>query len=473
MATKLFASSSESPRVWSLPVRLFASVDIAALVYFRIAFGALMLWEVIRYFENGWITRYYVEPSFHFTYYGFDWVRPWPGSGMYIHFVVLGVLAICIMLGLFYRVSTILFFFGITYVFLLDQTQYLNHMYLISLISFLLIFVPAHRSLSLDAALRPKIRSSVAPAWSLWLLRTQLGIVYFFGGIAKLNGDWLQGEPMRLWLAQRTDFPLIGRWFTEAWTPYLFSYGGLLFDLLFVPFVLWRRTRPFALLIAVIFHVTNSRLFSIGIFPWFMITANLLFLAPSWPRRLLRRKQDWGSQPTCSPALGVRQRAIVAAISIYLVVQVLVPLRHFLYPGDVRWTEQGHYFSWRMKLRDKEGEAQFFVTDPVNQVSWEVDPFSYINERQYEEMVDRPDMILQLAHHIANSLRSQGYAQIEVRAWVMVSLNEREPQLLIDPDVDLAAQPRSVLAAQWIEPLVTPLKIGQPSKTNWAASEDN
>ncbi len=473
MATQLFANSNDLPKVSS---RLFAPVDIAALVYFRIAFGALMLWEVIRYFANGWITRYYVEPSFHFTYYGFDWVRPWPGNGMYIHIYLLGALAICIMVGLLYRVSTVLFFLGITYIFLLDQTQYLNHMYLISLISFLLIFTPAHRSWSLDAALRPMIRSSVAPTWSLWLLRAQLGIVYFFGGIAKLNGDWLHGEPMRLWLAQRTDFPLIGRWFSEAWAPYLFSYGGLLFDLLFVPFVLWRRTRPFALLIALIFHVTNSRMFSIGIFPWFMIAANLLFLPPSWPRLLLRRRQDCGWQPTqppYSPGPGVRQRATLVAIGIYLVVQVLVPLRHFLYPGDVHWTEQGHYFSWRMKLRDKEGEAQFFVTDPVNQVSWEVDPFSYVNERQYEEMVAHPDMILQLAHHIADSLRDQGYAQIEVRVWAMVALNGREGQLLIDPDVDLAAQPRSLLAAQWIEPLVKPLKIGKPSNKKLTDSQDN
>ena len=108
--------------------RLFASVDIASLVCFRAAFGTIMLWEVGRYLRHGWINRYYIEPSFHFTYYGFGWVRPWPGSGMYWHFYGLGLLALCIAFGLCYRLAATLFFLGFTYVFILDQTQYLNHL---------------------------------------------------------------------------------------------------------------------------------------------------------------------------------------------------------------------------------------------------------------------------------------------------------------------------------------------------------
>jgi hypothetical protein len=368
------------------------------------------------------------------------------------------------MVGLFYRVSTTLFFLGFTYIFLLDKTNYLNHFYLISLISLIMIFVPAHRAFSLDALLRPKIRSGSAPTWSLWLLRAQLGIAYFYGGIAKLNGDWLHGVPMRMWLAERTDFPLIGHLFSEEWAAYVFSYGGLLFDLLFVPFVLWRRTRFLALGVALVFHLMNSRLFSIGIFPWFMIAANLLFLNPGWPRTIFR----WGRMVDGQPAnprldLGRRQRIAIAILGVYLAVQIFLPLRHHLYPGDVHWTEEGHYFSWRMKLRDKTGQAQFFVTDPVSQSSWEVDPFTYVTKRQYGEMIGQPDMILQLAQHIARSLREQGHVQIEVRAWVGVSLNGRHPQVLVDPAVDLAAQPRSLLAANWIVPLTEPLTVSKRS----------
>ncbi len=195
--------------------RLFAPVDIASLVFFRIAFGTIMAVEVLRYFYHGWIRRYYIDPTYHFSYYGFEWVQPWPGIGMYLHFIALGALAICIAYGFWYRVSTVLFFLGFTYVFLLDQANYLNHFYLIVLISFLMIFIPAHRSFSVDALERPQLRSETAPAWALWVLMAQMAIVYFYGGLAKLNDDWLRGEPIRTWLASRMDFPVIGPLFAE------------------------------------------------------------------------------------------------------------------------------------------------------------------------------------------------------------------------------------------------------------------
>ena len=226
---------------------LFKPVDIAFLVFFRVVFGGIMLWEVYRYFSTGWIRRYYIEPVFYFGYYGFEWVKPWPGRGMYIHFAVMGALAACIMLGFLYRLAAPLFFLAFTYVFLLDQTRYLNHFYLVCLISFLMIFLPANRALSIDALLKPSIRSDVVEAWTLWILRAQIGIAYFFGGVAKLNSDWIfGGEPMRRWLKPLTPLPAIGPIFQQEWVVYSFAYGGMLLDLLVVPLLLWRRTRPFA-----------------------------------------------------------------------------------------------------------------------------------------------------------------------------------------------------------------------------------
>jgi len=254
---------------------LFVPVDAASLAVFRIAFGALMLWEVWKYFANGWIARYYVDPTFHFTYFGFEWVRPWPGSWMYVHFAILGVLAGCIALGTLYRLATMLFFLAFSYTFLLEQARYLNHLYLVCLISFLMIFVPAHRALSIDARFAPHIESAVVPAWVVWVLRFQIAVLYVYGGIAKLNGDWLLGEPVRTWLAQRSDQSVLGSWLTQEWLVYALCYGGLLFDLLIVPLLLWRRTRTVALVAALAFHLMNAYLFTIGIFPWLMIAATL------------------------------------------------------------------------------------------------------------------------------------------------------------------------------------------------------
>ena len=108
---------------------------------------------------HGWVAAEWIEPPFHFKYYGFSWVKPWPGNGMYIHCAALGVLGLLIAAGFLYRVSAALFFLGFSYTFLLDEGAYLNHIYLICLFSFLSIFVPANRAFSIDAWLNPKIRS--------------------------------------------------------------------------------------------------------------------------------------------------------------------------------------------------------------------------------------------------------------------------------------------------------------------------
>lgn len=441
---------------------LFAPVDIASLVYFRLLFGGIMLWEVWRFLGQGRIEDYYLRPVFQFKYYGFEWVQTWPGIGLYLHFIVLGIAAICIILGLWYRLSAAVFFVGFSYVYLLDQTYYLNHHYLVCLISFLMIFVPAHKAFSVDAWRKPWLRTDTVPAWSLWLLRGQIGLVYFFAGIAKLNGDWLAGQPMGMWLADRTDFPVIGHLFTEHWMALAFSYGGLLFDLSAFPLLLWRRTRWLALGIGLVFHLTNYQLFDIGIFPWFMLAANLLFLEASWPRRVLQiiRHPPAAKTEQRNSPVGLseyRQRMILAALGIYFAIQIILPLRHFLYPGDVNWTEQGHRFSWHMKLRDKESSVRFFITDPVTGTSWEAEPERYLTERQIDEMSSRPDMILQFAHYLAALMREDDYERVEVRVLAVASLNGRKPQLLIDPEVDLAVQPRLLGITDWIMPLTEPL----------------
>lgn len=469
-----------------LCARLFQPVDISFLVFFRIVFGAIMTWEAYRFLRYDWISRYYIQPAFHFTYYGLDWVKPWPGRGMYIHFLVLGVASFCILIGFCYRLAAPLFFFGFVYVFLLDQTRYLNHFYLVCLIGFLMMFMPAHRAFSVDAWLRPKIRSDVVPAWTLWLLRAQIGIAYFYGGIAKLNSDWVHGgEPMRTWLRPLTRFPAIGPIFQSEWVVYGFVYSGLLVDLLVVPLLLWRRTRMFAFFAAVTFNLINALIFDIGIFPWFMLGATFIFFPPDLMRRfarafmtpgaVLRETRDSGQASpaleTCSP-LTSRQKIIAGLLATYMAIQLLFPLRHFLYPGNVSWTEEGHNFAWHMKLRTKRGEALFTVTHPPTGQTWTVDPRDHLEFRQVMKMTTKPHMILQYSHHLAEEKRKQGYENVEVRARVMASLNGREPQLLIDPSVDLAKERAGLLPARWIMPLTTPLEK-RGSLTQGDVDEDN
>jgi len=433
----------------------FGSIDVAILVYFRIVFGAIMLWEVFRYFENDWIDKYWITPTVNFTYYGFDWIRPWPGDGMYFHFIAMGILAVCIMIGFKYRISMILFFFAFSYMFLLEQSRYLNHFYLIALISFVMMFIPAHKAFSFDSWRNKKKRTDFVPGWSLWLLRIQIGVPYFFGGIAKINEDWLNGNPLRHWLADSADeFPNVGQFFTEEWFVFFTAYNALFLDLLAVPFLLWKRSRIFVYGVLVLFHVLNSQLFSIGIFPWFMIFATLVFFDPSWPRKLFKKFKTPSKPQTSVSSLTKNQKIILSLFLIFIIFQVAMPLRHFAYPGNVSWTEEGHNFSWHMKLRDKDTSyIEFFATDPETGETWGIDPEEDLTKRQVSKMSTRPDMILQYAHFLAEGLREEGYDGIEIRVEVISSLNDREPQRLIDPNVNLAEQPATILPKSWIIPL--------------------
>lgn len=476
--TAPFVMTAEGARLsfWQrLCAALFKPVDISFLVFFRVVFGGIMLWEVYRYFTRGWITRYYVEPALTFTYYGFSWVKPWPGKGMYIHFFVLGLAAACVMVGFLYRFATPVFFLGFTYFFLLDQTRYLNHFYLVCLIGFLLCFLPAERAFSIDAWLRPKIRSDTAPAWTLWLLRAQVGIPYFYGGIAKLNSDWIHGgEPMRSWLRPLTKAAGGSPLFISDPVVYGFVIGGLLVDLLVVPLLLWRRTRIFGLVAAVLFNLLNAVIFDIGIFPWMMLGALLIFFPPDLMRRFARAFMSPGepdaesSQPSVRQQLiaetqpsFVSQRWVMGLLAAYFAFQILFPLRHYFYPGNVSWTEEGHNFSWHMKLRTKTGDAVFTVTHPQSGQTWTIKPQDYLESHQVVKMITKPDLLLLFAQYLAEEKRREGYENVEVRAHVMVSLNGRPPQLLIDPNVDLTKQAVSLLPAPWIVPLTTPLVARQ------------
>ena len=478
---------------FSLQRFLLRPVDIASLVGFRIAFGAMVLWEVSRYLEHGWVLEYYVDPLYNFPFEGFEWVKPLSAMGMIGVFTLLGLCGFFLMAGLFYRTAAALVFLGLAYVFLLEQSVYLNHFYLVVLIGFLMILVPAHHAYSLDVTLGRVPRRNWTPSWSVHLLRFQLGIVYFFGGVAKLNHDWLVGgEPLRHWLRDDQSFPFMGAFFDQPWAPYLVGWSGLAIDLLAPFLLLYSRSRPFMFAALLAFHFINDRLFSIGIFPWFAIAGTTIFLAPDWPRRFGAAFRTHGTPILAGAAtsllLGVymhqgfelvpalvaglggaivvwtfldafgpgevkaatfprdsepaawRRKALLAFLFAWVAVQILVPLRHLAIPGDVAWTEEGHRFAWRMKLRSKRGLAKFYAYDPVTQAGSEIRVDTLLTRDQYDEMAARPHMIFQFANHLDQLLAKEGKAHYQIRVAAFASVNYGPPGLMIDPSVDITAQ---------------------------------
>jgi vitamin K-dependent gamma-carboxylase len=410
---------------------LVAPVDPASLIAYRVLFGLLMVATVARFFAYGWIEAHYLAPRVPFPYTGFEWVRPWPGVGMSVHFAVMGLAALGIALGVAYRASALTFLLTFTYAHLIDKTYYLNHYYFISLVGLLLVVLP----LGTPGAAR---------AWWLWLLRAQVGLVYFFGGVAKLKRDWLvHAQPMKLWLAASTDLPVLGRLFEQPWAPHAFSIAGAVFDLGVVPALLWRRTRGLAFAAVLAFHVITRLLFPIGMFPWLMVAGALLFFPPDWPRRLaglVPRLPLRFPPPEPSPAPPSRRAWMGPVLALtFLGVQFLLPLRHLLYPGELLWTEEGFRFSWNVMLMQKDGLAEFRVSEPGTGKQWRVSPSQHLTPDQVRMMSTQPDMLRSFAHHLARHVAERGHPGVEVRVDAFASLNGRPRQRLVDPTVNLAA----------------------------------
>jgi vitamin K-dependent gamma-carboxylase len=438
---------------------LFAPVDAASLVAFRILFGVTMVIAVVRFFAHGWIDEYFVAPSHFFPYEGFEWVRPWPRPLMYAHFAVMGLAAACIACGVFYRASAAVFCALFTYAHLIDKTHYLNHYYLVSLLALLMVVLPLGSVGSVDAWKRRAPPRSSVPAWALWAIRFQVGVVYFFGGAAKLGSDWLvHAQPLTIWLRANHDVPVVGHLLGAKATAYAFSYAGAAFDLAIVPLLLWPRSRPVAFVALAAFHLVTARLFHLGIFPWLMTASALVFFPPDWPRHVLARLRISGASPSVEPAdvpapsRGTRT-AILGALALHAAIQLVVPLRAAMHPGNVLWTERGFRFSWRVMVMEKNGVVELTATEPSTGRSWAVSPREYLSAQQSRMMSTQPDMIRQLAVFVADDFRARGHRDIEVHARADVSLNGRPAQPLIDPGVDLAQPSDTLDAHAWILPL--------------------
>ncbi len=443
-----------------LGTRLSAPRDAAGLAAFRVLFGALMLAGTLRFWARGWIDTLYMEPAFHFTWAGFDWVRPWPGVWMKVHFAVMALAALGIAAGYRTRICAAAFWLLFTYAELIDKAPYLNHYYLVSLLALLLAVLPAGAAWSLDARRRGGPRP--VPLGAYVLLRAQVGLVYVFAGLAKLDAErLLRGEPLHTWLQAHAHLPLVGPLLAAPAAALAMSWAGALYDLSVVGFLLWRRTRAAAFAAAVLFHTAIWLLFPVGMFSWVMLASTTLFFAPDWPRRWLREREPPGPASQASPRR--LPSLAIALASAWLLIQLALPLRHLAYPGAVNWTEEGFRFAWRVMLIEKTGQVEFELRTADSASPRLIFPQHDLTALQAEMMATQPDMIHDYAHRLAARARAEGHRGVEVYAHATAALNGRPSQPLIDPTVDLAAQPRTVFGPS---PWIVALRQDQPSQYN-------
>ncbi|MBX9852373.1 MAG: HTTM domain-containing protein [Cytophagaceae bacterium] len=437
---------------------------IAPLAVFRIAFGAVMLISVIRFILNGWVKEFYISPDFHFSFYGFHWVKPLGEIGMYLVFAIMVLASLLIMVGLFYRISIITFFICFTYVELIDSTYYLNHYYFISIMSFMLIFLPAHRYFSLDCVKNSSLRITHIPAWCITVIKLQLASVYFFAGIAKINSDWLlHAMPLKIGLPPHAYLPVIGTLLDEVWVAYLFSWFGMVYDLTIAFLLFNASTQRIAYFFVVVFHLFTAWFFSIGMFPYIMILLTIIFFSEYFHKKVLRllskffRRDESELSEKILPAPNVpflKTRFLILLFGCYFLVQIILPFRYLFYPGNLFWTEEGYRFSWRVMLMEKAGTTFFYITEPSTGRKFEVDNSKFLTPLQEQMMSTQPDMILQYAHILQEEYKKQGIKDPEVRVESYVTLNGSgsRSRLFVDTTVDLSKEKESLGAKTWILP---------------------
>ncbi len=418
-----------------------------------------MFISLLRFILKGWVYELYIAPKFYFPFYGFEWVKPLGAPGMYMLFGILLAATICITVGLFYRMSVITFFLGFTYIELIDKSNYLNHYYFICIVSFLLIFVPAHRYFSLDARRSPTKVVTHIPRWYIFIFQMQLGIVYFYAGLAKLNADWLlHAMPLRIWLPANAHLPLIGNLLDQTWVAYLLSWFGAAYDLCIVFLLFMRRTRWVGYVLVVVFHLSTAVFFQIGMFPYIMMLITLIFFSEGFHKNLLKKIASLisAARPEL-PAIAfqparLKVQALIFLLAAHFTFQLIFPFRYLMYPDNLFWTEQGYRFSWRVMLMEKAGTTFFYVKDAATGKESEVFNLDYLTKNQEKMMATQPDMILQFAHLLEEEFRKQGIKDPVITVKSYVTLNGNGSKPFIDPNADLTLLEDNLLPKNWILP---------------------
>lgn len=432
--------------ITKLREKLFQETSIYSIVATRIMFGLLMLYQCSTYILKDAVYWQFIYPRlFRFKYYGFEWIEPLTGNGMYYLFYGMTILAIFITIGFLYRISMILFTLAFTYMFLIDKMLYLNHFYMVILFCILLCTTPANRYFSVDSYIRPQIKTNVINFWPIFLIRGQMEIILLFAGFVKINYDWLHLMPIKDWLDEGSSVQILDLLFRQKYSALVAAYGVIILHILGAPLLLWKRTRIYVFIIYCIFHITNAFTFKIGIFPWMTIALTFIFFEPDWPAKIFKFKEK-ARDRIFHKTPNFLKNIIFAFIVLWLLSQVLIPMRSILYPkGYIFWTHEGHDFSWRMKIQEVSGQTYFIIADKNSNRTKNFE-YGELNSLHCD-----PDMILQFAHFLRDEWKKEGY-DVKVFARSLCSLNRRRPQILIDPHVDLAAIERDLKHKTWVMP---------------------
>ena len=439
---------------------LFKRIDNSALIVFRFFFGLLIFLEAIGAIFTGWVKRTMIDPEFTFTFIGFEWLQPLPGNWMYAYYVIMGVFGFMVMIGYKYRMSILAYtvMWAVTY--FMQKSSYNNHYYLLILLCLIMSILPAHRYASIDARQNPEIRTLHMPNWCAWIIILQMWIVYTYAAIAKMYPDWLDTTFIEILLKRKEHYYIIGDMMQQKWFHYFIAYSGMLFDLLVIPLLLWKPTRKFAFGMSIFFHMFNSIVFQVGIFPYMSLALCLFFFPPDLIRRIfLRKKPKFEGAETMIPAY---KKPFLISLAAYFTIQLALPVRHWFIQDNVLWTEEGHKLSWRMMLRSRAGHTFFRIVDKETNNATSVKLSEYLTPKQRQLVTTRPDFMWQFAQHLKKEYSEKG-KDISVYVNSRVSINGRKYTPFIDPEVDLAAVKWNAFKHS---PWILPSKLERRNESN-------
>ena len=417
---------------------LFTQVDNSALVVFRVFFGLLIAIEAFGSIATGWVRRTLMEPQETFNFIGFEFLQPLPGNGMLYYYGLMGLFGLLVMVGYKYRFSIFCYTIMWASVYLMQKSSYNNHYYLLMLLCGIMFFLPAHKNASIDSWRDKSLREISMPRWVWLFIVIQLWIIYTYASVAKLYPDWFNGSFPAILMKSKINYWLVGDLLQQPWAHFTISWFGFLFDLLIIPLLLYRKTRVPIFIAAIFFHLFNSFIFHIGIFPYLSL-AFILFFFPSEKinKWFLRRKKEYYDKKEI--IIPKHRNLLVGILAVWFIIQIGLPLRHWFFQDDVLWTEEGHRLSWRMMLRSKSGRTVFKVVDKDTKIMEFVDKTKYLSTKQLGAINSKPDLIWQFAQRIKREYAKNG-KDVQVFVDAKVRVNGRPYQILIDPKVDLGSE---------------------------------
>ncbi|TSE07651.1 MULTISPECIES: HTTM domain-containing protein [Aquimarina] len=429
---------------------LFTHIDNSALIIFRVFFGFLIAAEAIGAIFTGWIKRTMIDPEFTFNFIGLDFLQPLPGNGMYFYFAVMGIFGLLVMIGFRYRWSMIAYTIMWAGVYFMQKSSYNNHYYLLLLLCIIMSILPAGNYFSVDVKQNPLLKKISMPRWCLLVIIIQLWIVYTYASVAKFYPDWLDYTVAKNLMAGRAHYPIVGDILQGHWAHISVTYFGILFDLLIIPLLLWKRTRFIAFCISIFFHLFNSIVFQIGIFPYLSLAFSVFFFSKEKIHRIFMKKKEFYT--ASEMVIPSYKKFVVPIMTVWFLIQITLPVRHWFIPGDVLWTEEGHRMSWRMMLRGRSGITNFYIldkNDPEAKRKY-INKTNYLSRKQLRLVSTKPDAMWQFAQHLKEKYATEG-KDIAVYVNSKISINGKEQKVFIDPEVDLANVPWNYFSTNpWI-----------------------